>query len=216
MNKIISLCNLKGGVGKSTLAINIACQLNAFDNKVILIDTDTQATTSEWLGKKKIKLPSKALFLQKESQVPSLVTHIKEASQKYEFTIIDLPPQIGLSTVASIMLSHIILIPVTPSILDMQATLKTLNLIKEANKRRKDKITPKCFLVPSKIDKRTTTGRDLERVLEKQFKEEVAPSIAQRTHFVESAIKGGWIGSYAPKSKAHKEIKLLTKHIMKG
>ena len=64
------------------------------------------------------------------------------------------------------------------------------------------------MIVPSRVDRSTSTGREIEKVL-KRFGEQVGPALCSRVAFADSTAFGKWVGAYAPGSAAHREMHAL-------
>lgn len=192
---IITVCNLKGGVGKTCIAVNLAAALGA-----VLVDSDFQASASEWNAVKTLFLP-----LEEEKYSKEWIARVKRISPP---VVIDTPPHIGFATQAALLISDIALIPLGASMSDFRATQKVIDLLKHAQGLRSGK--PEALLIPSRIDRRTASGREIEEAL-KVFGLPVGPVICLRSAFADSTAAGVWVGEYAPGSKAHEEILKLVK-----
>lgn len=205
MARIIATGGLKGGTGKSTLSVNLACHL-ALTMRVHLIDVDRQASANEWLaGNSNLPVAGSALPLDDQRGAAAWIRRVSAIDA--DVVMIDLPPQIGAATAAALMVADLFLVPVAPSALDLRAASKALDLLNEARAARGDG-KPAVLLVPSKVDRRTGAGREIEAALH-EMGHPVGPAIGLRTAFVDSAASSDWIGNFAPGSVAHQEIAAL-------
>ena len=204
MARIIAIGGLKGGTGKSTLSVNLACQL-AGAMRVQLIDVDRQASAHEWIAGGMLPVTGIALPLDDQRGAAAWIRRVSAIDM--DVVVIDLPPQIGAATAAALIVADLFLVPVAPSALDLRAASKALDLLQEARAARGDG-KPAALLVPSKVDRRTGVGREIEAALH-EMGHPVGPAIGLRTAFVDSAAASDWIGNFAPRSVAHQEIAAL-------
>ena len=86
MGKIISIVNQKGGVGKTTTAVNLASAVGIAGKKVLLVDADPQGNTTSGYGinRKKVGVPSYDLLIGKSTADKALV--------KTEYKNVDIVP----------------------------------------------------------------------------------------------------------------------------
>jgi chromosome partitioning protein len=171
-----------------------------------LVDVDRQESVAEWLAGGRLPVTGgMALPLDDQRGAAAWIRRVSAIDA--ELVVIDLPPQIGAATAAALMLADLFMVPVAPSALDLRAAGKALTLLQEARAARDDD-KPAVLLVPSKVDRRTGAGREIEAALH-EMGHPVGPAVGLRTAFVDSAAAGGWIGSFAPRSVAHQEIAAL-------
>ncbi|MGE5840315.1 MAG: ParA family partition ATPase [Deltaproteobacteria bacterium] len=205
---IISLVNQKGGVGKTTLAINIGIGMARRNYKVKFLDTDPQGTASQWQS-----IEGNVAF--EVRRHPSRVTlgEITNAGMDHNFLVIDTPPAIGEITQSVLELSDLAIVPLAPSVLDIWSSRTTIGMIEEA-KRLNPKLEGR-LLVSRKIP-RTRLGRDGREAIAALEMEVFETEISQRIAYVESMIAGVSVFQYAPKSEASQEIESLCEEIIKG
>ncbi len=202
MRRTITVTQRKGGVGKTTIAICIAAELARRGHDVALVDSDLQRSASQWAEPGNLEFPVYEMALEQVS-VSAWAQEVR--SIQAGLVVIDTAPN-AREMGASIALADLILVPCTPSGLDLDATLQTLAIIDAARERRRDRI--KVILVPNRLDRRTLEGRQLIDELS-EFGEIVAPPIASRAAFVRCFAKGQSVASFMPGDAADQEIQQL-------
>jgi chromosome partitioning protein len=210
MGKIIAVGNLKGGTGKSTIAVNLACRLAERQRSVALIDADPQGTAAAWLrdgpphGLHLAALPLARL------EGSAWADRIGEQRRRHDLTVIDLPPQPAECFEAALGVADLLVVPLTLSEVDLHATARALAVLHRMRKMRDGR--PACLLVPSKVDRRTSLGRQARASLAR-LGWEVGPALGQRAAHAEAFKTARWIGAHAPDSAAHKEVRMLVEQV---
>ncbi|MBK9605380.1 MAG: ParA family protein [Betaproteobacteria bacterium] len=121
----IIIANPKGGTGKSTLATNIAGWLAAKRQRVVLADFDAQHSSADWLLRRSEHLPKISGWTPDQDK-----RTLQDADPQW--LVIDLPAGIHGETLRdAIRRAEIILIPVSPSAFDMDATRTFLAKVAE-------------------------------------------------------------------------------------
>ena len=131
---IYSICNEKGGSGKTTLAINLATKLNA-KSKTLLIDLDPQKSINAFLS---FRDENKMPFDFKSSNNEELQSLITQALQNYTNIVIDTGGRDSKEMRSAMIHSDVCIIPTIPNGLDANVLEKMLDYLKEAKKIQKN------------------------------------------------------------------------------
>ncbi len=203
MGRLVAIANLKGGTGKSTLAVNLACFAARGHPPVLLVDADPQGTAAAWLDAGELPDGLAVESLCVADDPAAWADRLFAAAHGHARVVIDLPPQLGPQIDAALGLVDALVIPVTPSAIDLRATAKTLRRLKAVQRAREGR--PVCLLVPNRVDQRTAVGRAIQQAL-RDLDFDVAPPIAQRASHAMAFAARQWIGAHAPGSPASREM----------
>lgn len=205
----ISVLNQKGGVGKTTLSVNLASALAALGHSVLLVDADPQGSSMDWAGAREGLEP---LFSVVSCPKPTLHKTVADIGAGKDFVIIDGAPRVTDLARSCIMASSLVLIPIQPSPYDIWASQEIVKLIEEASVFKHE--LKAAFVINRRIPK-TAIGRDVEGALSEFNLPVLKTSIGQRVIFAESAGQGLSVLELDDKSAASKEIRKLAKDVLK-
>jgi chromosome partitioning protein len=184
----------KGGVGKTTVSLNLAVAALQNGRNAAVIDIDPQATASNWTDRRTDEKPW---------VVPTLAARLtaaieKAKSQGVDFIVIDTPPHSGTDSVEAARRADVVLVPVEPHLFTLETLPKLADLLKLAG-------NPPTFFVINKASPQGTEASNAADYIKAQGLS-VCPVILHLRAAHRHATNIGKVASeYEPDSKAAQE-----------
>ena len=205
--KIIVLANQKGGVGKSTLTIQLAAGLTRLKKKVLVVDADPQNTSYRWTqGSKTFS------FVAHRLQGEQVHLFVQRVAKEYDYCLVDCPPAAESAiTFSACLVANLVLIPLLSSPPDLWASLAIKETLKKALA-----INPKMIVrfVLNQYQKHLTLSQEILPLLKHLEFPVCSTKIGRRVIYAETAAQGQTV--WQTKNKlAQTEIEQLTNEIVK-
>ena len=162
----ITVINLKGGCGKTTIATNLASAFAGLGRATTLIDHDPQASSIYWLKQREQAQEAVAIngIAAYPTNQPVTRSWQLQLPRDTEFVIVDTPSGLkGLDMVDQVNGANTILIPVLPSSIDTHATadfIRDLYMIAKVKPKR-----IRLCIICNRVRSNTLSFRALERFL---------------------------------------------------
>lgn len=128
MPQVLAIANQKGGVGKSTLAANLAVLAADTGRRVLLIDADPQASATDFAGAREQEAPT---FHTAQLVRPVLHQEVPRLGGGYDLVLIDVGGRDTKTFRSALLAADTILIPLGPSAADVWATEDVFNILDE-------------------------------------------------------------------------------------
>ena len=197
MGRIIAIANQKGGVGKSTTAINLSACLAELNQKVLLIDIDPQGNTTSVEGREYL-----------------LKNHIDTVKDKYDFIIMDCPPSLNILTINAMTTANSVLVPIQCEYYALEGLTQLIHTIELVQER----LNPELIIegvVFTMYDARTNLSLQVVENVKENLHQSIYKTIIPRNvRLAEAPSYGIPINLYDTKSVGAESYRLLAEEVL--
>ena len=209
---IIVLAQTKGGVGKSTVAVNLAIERSRAGFDVLLVDADEQATAMDFTALRTETLGAPG-YTAVSLSGPAVRTQVLQMRPKYQDIIIDAGGRDTAGLRAALTVSDVALVPFQPRSFDLWTLDKVAGLISEAGEYRDSPLLAQAIL-----NFADPQGGDNEAAAEalrgNEFIKYLDAPIGRRKAFPNAAAEGRGVRELKrPDPKASAEITALVQAV---
>lgn len=203
----IAIATHKGGSGKSTIAVNLATELQARGLRVLVVDADEQATAISWAG----------VAADAGWDVPAVIglgdnlrRQLPELARGYDFVVIDCPGRGGRRQASAILAADLVLLPCTPSVADSWILGDTIEVVEEARSLRPELL---AAIVLNRADRTTLTAQARTSLADTSLPL-LKAALGDRVAYRQAMAAGQGVTEYARASIAADEVRALADEVI--
>lgn len=229
---VLATVNQKGGVAKTTSCINIGAAMAREGKKVLLVDTDPQASMTISLGNQQPDqlvptiadlLPANIALAGTEVSLVNAMsreTILKQVlarnRQDYDCIIIDCMPSLGMLTINALAAADRIIIPVQAHYLSAKGLEQLLQTIAKVRRQMNPKLKIDGILM-TMVDGRTNNAKEITTLIRETYGGKIKvfeTAIPHSVRAAEASLTGKSIFEYDPGGKVAQAYRALTKEVL--
>lgn len=203
---VLAIANQKGGVGKSSLAVNLAVLATAHGQRVLVIDADTQATSIDFAGARDDDRPQ---FRTAQLVRPVLHQQVPGLGADYDLVMIDVGGRDSATFRSALVAADTILIPLGPSAADVWATEDVFDLLDELAVSQ----SFEALAVFTRVVHHTRVAREAHQYVREQLAERnvrlLETIVHNRVAWPQALGEGLAVTEFEPRGAAARELEEL-------
>jgi chromosome partitioning protein len=205
--RVVTIAQQKGGSGKTTLAAHLAVAAARGGRRVAILDTDPQGSLGRWFMTRDERHGDKVAPLGfRTASAWGARYEARTLMKDHDLVIIDTPPKMGIDGRPAVEVADLVVIPVTPSPVDLWATEPTVELARGEKKP--------MLLVMNRAPARARVTADMARALDEMGLTVASSMIAARVGFAAVMGDGLTAAEVGGNAKAAAEIAAVLEEVM--
>lgn len=203
MGRIVTFAQQKGGSGKTTLALNLACAALERGMTVAVLDADPQGSLGQWFMQRRERADPGMGFATASAWGVSY--ECEKLARDHDLVVVDTPPKIDADLRPALRASDLVVVPVATSHLDLWATEGVLDLARREGRDSLvvlNRVPPRARM----IDEVTAAVEGLDAV-------RAATLVGNRVAFADASGRGASVVETDRRGKAAAEIRALWEEV---